>query len=120
MTPFPVKNISVTWWWGGGAAFNDHSVVVLTGGADDYLYDPSFPSGTKTVTFPAPAYPGSANVALPMGNKFIQNYFKDACPYLYGFINTGAGMKWTHIHSTDFANTGAVPNTLMLRFRWRN
>jgi hypothetical protein len=111
---------TVTWWWGGGDAFWDHSVVVLTGGANDYLYDPSFPSGVKTVIFPAPAYPGQSTEALPMSHLFIQNYFNYAAPYLYGYINTGGGYQSTHIHTTDFANPGANPDKLYLTFRWRN
>ena len=114
-----VNSQTVTWWWGSGSAFGDHSVVVLTGGANDYLYDPSFPVGIKTVTFPAPAYPGETNVALGLSHLFIQNYFKTSCPYLYGKINTGAGLLWTHIHTADFANTGAVPTTLTLKFKFR-
>jgi len=111
-----VNNQTVTWW--GSGAFRDHSIVFLNvAGNDDYLYDPSFP-----ISVPTAQYPSAGATTYSISDAFVSNYFKTSCPYFYGRIKwQGPGTTVDcHIHTNDFGNTGASPNTIKINWTLYN
>lgn len=115
-----MHEVQKTWWWSSGQAFYDHSVVFLdVAGANDYLYDPSFPpagGNPATVTYPG----GDGYKTYDGDDNFMTNYFETGCPYLFGPID----VQWQeekeelHIHTNDFDNEGAEPDDI--KFYWND
>jgi len=118
-----VQSLPKTWWADspGYPAFRDHEIVFFDGaGAADSLYDPSFPpagGSPVTVAYPQPNIYGL--LTYGQGAGFMANYFESSCPYLHGNIPVEYQDKdFLHIHSNDFANPGAIPNTIS--FWWQH